>query len=364
MLNRIFITGGAGFIGSRLARALSPSVEQITVFDNLHTQVHGEHASSPDFPENVEFFLGDVADGAHLNASVMKADPDTIFHLAAETGTGQSYDEPARYNSVNVMGTAHVIEAVRSLSRQDKPRRIVLAGSRAVYGEGAYLKDDKSVIVGPVRSAANLSAGVYAPVLSDGQKLRPCPTQEWLSHETASVYASTKLQQEYLLTQCAAEGDYEPALLRIQNVYGPGQSLKNPYTGVLSIFSSQILAGQTLNIYEDGNIVRDFVYVDDVVSALIAAGRSQKAYPDPINIGSGYPATILEAAKILLNALGAKDDGFEITGQFRPGDIRHAVADIDRARTLLNWAPEVSLETGLTELATWARQSYEAKGYV
>lgn len=330
------------------------------VFDNLHPQVHGTEPTLPKFSKNVVFRKGDVANAEELEEAIIASNPDLVFHLAAETGTGQSYDEPSRYNQVNVIGTANLIEAVRKLDRGKASCRIVLAGSRAVYGEGAYTSNGSDVLAGPARESKNLAKGLYTPVDRYGRKLDPISTPECLQPNPASVYASTKLMQEYLLTQCAVAGDYESVILRFQNVYGPGQSLNNPYTGVLSIFSNQILQGRTLNIFEDGEIVRDFVFVDDVVEALCKAGYTAQAPDGPVNIGSGYPATILETAQILLQELGANRQNFAISGDFRPGDIRHAVADVERAHTLLDWQAKTSLAEGLSSLAQWAKAGFEA----
>lgn len=356
-----FITGGAGFIGSRLARQLTDAGCAVTVFDNLHPQVHGAGAVSPPDLGGARFIRGDVTDPASLNAAVAEARPDIVYHLAAETGTGQSFDEPARYNAVNVMGTAHLVEALRAAPARAR-RRVVLAGSRAVYGEGACLTAAGALVPGPVRSAAALARGAYAPGAENGVALTPAATPETLPPAPASVYASTKLMQEYLLTQCAAEGAYDPVLLRFQNVYGPGQSLNNPYTGVLSIFAAQIMDGKRLNIFEDGKIVRDFVYVDDVVEALAVAGSAPEAPQGPVNIGSGYPATILECAQTLLEALGAPRDRYDVTGDFRAGDIRHALADIDKAARALGWRPTTALTDGLRALAAWAREERRMQG--
>lgn len=358
--DRILITGGAGFIGSRLASALEQSAKEIVVFDNLHPQVHGENATPPDLPSNALFVPGDVTDAHKLAAVVGELQPNKIYHLAAETGTGQSYDEPARYNNVNIMGTAYLIEALRNSRTAENRPHVILAGSRAVYGEGAYKTPDGETVVGPIRTAEALASGRFTPERTQDERLAAVPTPENLPPQPASIYASTKLMQEYLLAQCAAKGDYSLAILRFQNVYGPGQSLKNPYTGVLSIFASQILAGQTLNIYEDGEIVRDFVFVDDVVRALVAAGTAEKLPAEPINIGSGYPATIREAAEIMLAELGAPTDRYRVSGDFRPGDVRYAVADIKKAEAQLQWRPLVRLPDGLSALARWVRTETDA----
>jgi dTDP-L-rhamnose 4-epimerase len=352
--DRILVTGGAGFIGSRLVRHLRASAEKIVVFDNLHPQVHGERATFPDEGGNLICIRADVRDGDALRSAISDHTPTLIYHLAAETGTGQSYDLISRYCDVNVGGTARLLEALRQSTVP--ARRVVLAGSRAVYGEGACRAEDGSLVIPAPRLEERLKAGDFVPRDLDGRALTPVPTPEQLSPSPASIYGSTKLMQEYLLEQSLAGTATEPVLLRFQNVYGPGQSLRNPYTGVLSIFCSQILEGKTLNIFEDGEIVRDFIFVDDVVEALARAGAVAAPGSAPINIGSGTPASILGAAQFLLKVLGAPEDRLVISGDFRIGDIRYSVADIRRARELLDWQPRFSLEKGLTALAEWARQ--------
>lgn len=348
-----FITGGAGFIGSRLARRLARRGETVVVFDNLNPQIHSRRPVMPDWPETVRFQKGDVRDADALSAALEAAKPRTVYHLAAETGTGQSYDEPARYCDVNVGGTCNLIEGLRKTGLDGA--RIVLAGSRAVYGEGGARNEDGRMVCAPPRRVSDLAAGEFMPKDEAGKALTPCPTPESLDPRPASVYASSKLMQEFILTQCSAGTSFQVVILRFQNVYGPGQSLFNSYTGVLSIFARQILDGKELDIYEDGEITRDFVYVDDVVAALEAAGAADAPPDGPVNIGAGSDATILDAAKILLRALGVPEGGYRITGHFRPGDVRYAVADTMLAKTGLGWRPKVSLEAGLGALAEWAK---------
>jgi dTDP-L-rhamnose 4-epimerase len=352
--DRILVTGGAGFIGSRLVRRLRATAEKIVVVDNLHPQVHGEHAAFPDEGGNIVCIKADIRDGDAMKGVINYHVPTLIYHLAAETGTGQSYDLISRYCDVNVSGTARLLESLRQGSAP--PRRVVLASSRAVYGEGAYRTGDGSLVIPAPRLEERMKAGDFELRAADGTALPPVPTPEYLAAAPASIYASTKLMQEYLLEQGLTGTATAPVVLRFQNVYGPGQSLRNPYTGVLSIFCSQIIAGKTLNIFEDGAIVRDFVFVDDVVEALVKAGSVAAPGRAPINVGSGTPASILDTARFLLKTLGAPEDRLAITGDFRIGDIRYSVADIRRAKELLDWEPRVSLENGLTALAEWARR--------
>ncbi|PSB04126.1 NAD-dependent epimerase/dehydratase family protein [Merismopedia glauca] len=350
---RFLITGGAGFIGSKLVLDLAKdSAAKIWILDSLNPQVHGENPPSPIFPANVTFVQGDIRDRHTVNEVISQAQPDVIVHMAAETGTGQSMDEIARYCEVNVTGTAILLEAIKQKTKH--LTRLILPSSRAVYGEGPYLDlQTQTAIVPPARSVAAMQAGCFIPATTDGNLLQAIPTSEDIHPAPASIYASTKLMQEYLVTQAGIDASWKATILRLQNVYGPGQSLKNPYTGVLSIFSSQILAGKIINIYEDGNIVRDFVFIDDIIKAFKLACQTSLPHGTIVNIGSGQPTTILAVAQILLDLFGKSLDAYEITGDFRVGDIRHAVADISKAKKLLGWEPEFSLRQGLELLTDW-----------
>lgn len=360
MTQKILITGGAGFIGTRLVKSLlqEDPTRAIWILDNLHPQVHGPDARPPAFPPGVTFMHGDVADAGAVEAAVAAARPDLVYHLAAETGTGQSYDEPTRYCAANVLGTTHLVEALR---KHPGTRRVVLAASRAVYGEGGYVDADGREFVGLPRQPEAMSAGRFGVELPAGANggASPVPSHAGLPPAPASVYASTKLMQEYLLTQAGDGAPWDVTILRFQNVYGPGQSLRNPYTGVLSIFARQLLSGGKLAIFEDGEIARDFVFVDDVVSALVRANQSPVPHGTILDIGSGEAVTILEMARMLMRSLGVPDDSFAITGDYRIGDIRHACADIRAAKRLLGWQPMVDIRSGVQQLADWARVEFK-----
>jgi dTDP-L-rhamnose 4-epimerase len=229
-----------------------------------------------------------------------------------------------------------------------------------VYGEGGYKDANGMEFVGLPRQPEPMKKGDFSvPVPANAvSPVQPIPSHAGLAPAPASVYASTKLMQEYLLCQAGEGAPWDAVILRFQNVYGPGQSLRNPYTGVLSIFARQILSGVKLAIYEDGNIARDFAYVDDIVSALVLAGATPMKHGTILDIGSGEPVSILEMSKMLMRALGKTDDGFEITGAFRIGDIRYACANISAAREVMNWRPQVSVQEGVIRLAEWAKIEY------
>ena len=352
---RVLVTGGAGFIGSRLAKYFTSLGASVHCYDNLLPQVHGPDtvATIAAFePTGAELTIGAIENASKLRACIEKFNPELIFHLASDTGTGQSYDEPARYSLVNTVGTSNLIEAVRACN--PALRRVVLASSRSIYGEGAGKRSDGVIVNAEPRTPVDLRNGIFGIKDRDGNTLEPVPTPECLPPMPASIYASTKLMQEYLLCQGLAGTQATVAVLRLQNVYGPGQSLKNPYTGVISIFSQLIMKGNKLNIFEDGDIVRDFVYVDDVVRALALAGTAAKPPSGPINVGSGEKTSILAMAKALLKLLNRDPENHFISGDYRIGDVRYAVGDIGAARTSLAWSPTVDFSEGLKRFVAWS----------
>ena len=361
MTQHILITGGAGFIGSRLAASLGRAGDRVWIVDSLHPQVHGEPAK-PALPPEATFVRADVTDADALARVVREAQPRVVYHLAAETGTGQSLDEVARYCEVNVTGTARLVEALR----RESPRstvRVVLAGSRAVYGEGGYRDASGREWVGLPRRAEAMRAGEYSVALpaAAARPARPVPSHAGLAPAPASIYASTKLMQEYLLRQAGENASWRVTVLRLQNIYGAGQSLRNPYSGVLSIFARQLLSGERIAVFEDGGIARDFLYVDDAVEALRLAGARDLAHGATLDVGSGEAVTLLDAARLLVAALERGEDALRVTGQFRAGDVRHACADIAAARSALGWEPRVDLRTGIRRLAEWARTEFQRR---
>lgn len=354
---RILVTGGLGFIGARLAKALCPEHE-LLIFDNVHPQVHGfgPLAVAEELAKSCKIVKGHVEDAASLGSVVRYFDPHIVYHLAAETGTGQSYDEPTRYNLANVIGTTNLLESMRTHGKS--ARRLVLSSSRAIYGEGAGRDEQGQVRLALPRNDSDMKAGDFDLKDIAGRRLTPVPMTEDLAPAPASVYASTKLMQEYLCQQCLVGTGIELTILRLQNVYGPGQSLRNPYTGVISIFAELIAGGGSPEVFEDGEIVRDFVYVDDVVEAFRICAASERSPEGPINIGTGELTTIREMARALLTLYGRDPGDHKVTGKFRPGDVRHAVADIGAAREKLGWTPKYSFGEGLAKFVAWARQSH------
>jgi dTDP-L-rhamnose 4-epimerase len=353
-LTTILITGGAGFIGSRLARRLIDAGHHVRVLDPLTAQVHGEVPQGVEWLQggSVEFIRGSVTSRADWVRAL--ANVECVVHLAAETGTGQSMYEISRYNEVNSQGTALLFDVLAAPGPRSV-QRVILASSRSIYGEGRY--GCKSCGLEPVyppsRSGEQLQAHRWEPACPRcGADLMAQPTREGDSPRPASIYAATKYAQEELVRIGCESLGLGYTIFRLQNVFGEGQSLKNPYTGILSIFSTRIRRGLELPLFEDGKETRDFVHVDDVVTALTSAVEVPTALNGIFNVGSGVATSIAEVATMLTRALGATPNTI-VTGQYRIGDIRHNVADMSHIGKSLGFVPQIDLATGLARFARW-----------
>jgi dTDP-L-rhamnose 4-epimerase len=316
--------------------------------DVLHPQVHGEHASI-DLPQSVRLFTGDVTHAPDWDAVLRLIRPDQVVHLAAETGTAQSLSEATRHGSVNVVGTTQLLDGLGRAGHV--PDQFVLASSRAVYGEGPWRSGDE-IFYPPPRSHTQLVAGIWDPPAPSGGRAVPLPSCAGRTQpRPTNIYAATKLAQEHILTAWTAAHETNLSVLRLQNVYGPGQSLTNSYTGIVALFARLARAGQALEVYEDGRIVRDFVFIDDVVDALFAAVQTPPTEPRCLDIGSGIPTTIGELAAMISCICDAPQP--VVVGKFRDGDVRAARCDIGPAADDLDWQPKRSLEEGLRALLHW-----------
>lgn len=352
---RILITGGAGFIGSRLALTLVARGHTVRVLDVLAPQIHGEDPdSSPlyrSIRDVVEFRRGSVCDAGAVRDAL--ADIDCVVHFAAETGTGQSMYAIRHYVDVNVGGTAVLLDTIANDSLP--VRKLVVASSRAVYGEGAYRCDDHGRVFPAPRTASDMQAGDFELHCPEcGLVVTMLPTAEDAPLVPHSVYGVTKLTQEQLTLAVGRALGISAVALRYQNVYGPGQSLTNPYTGILSIFSTRIRNGNAINIFEDGTESRDFVYIDDVVDATIRSIELQRHLVGALNVGAGVAVPVAELAASLQVRLGATVP-VTISGQFRVGDIRHNVADLHRVGTAIGYRPTVPFAEGLARFVRWVQ---------
>ncbi len=351
----ILITGGAGFIGSNLALALLARGHSIRVLDNLTPQIHGVNfLRSPlyqSIEDKVDFIRGDVTNESDLTLALK--DVDIVVHLAAETGTGQSMYTIRHYTDVNVSGTALLLEIIAN--KKNSVKRLVVASSRAVYGEGRYYCAFHDYVYPNARRSENMEQGdfeVHCPECDGHVKL--VPTDENTPVRPSSVYGITKLNQEQMFLTVGRAKGISTIAYRYQNVYGPGQSLSNPYTGILSIFSTRIRNEKGIIIFEDGLESRDFVHIDDVISATVAGIECADEIFEVFNVGSGIAINILDVANSL-RTLFNKPVPIEISGRFRVGDIRHNLADLTRIKSALGWAPKIHFKDGLEGFVDWAK---------
>lgn len=347
---RVLVTGGAGFIGRHVGRALLERGHSVIVLDDLIEQVHGE-SDGTGLSRDIELIRGDIRHCELVRRALRGV--DAVIHLAAEVGVGQSMYAVERYVSVNDCGTAVLLEELA----RSPVRRIVVASSMSIYGEGLYRRTDGQICerVDRQAEAQHVNGQSWDPVDLDGSPLEPLPTPETKPPTLASVYALTKFTQERLTLLLARAYGMEACALRLFNVFGPGQALSNPYTGVLAIFASRLLNGERPIVFEDGRQRRDFVHVEDVADAFAASLERPEANGSILNIGSGRNYAIGDVARQLAVSMRRTDLAPEILNKGRFGDIRHCFADISRARRVIDYQPKRFLEDALAELAAWVR---------
>ncbi|WP_395726220.1 NAD-dependent epimerase/dehydratase family protein [Nakamurella sp.] len=353
------VTGGAGFIGSALSHRLIAQGFTVMALDNLHPQIHPTGARPAELHPDAELVIGDVTDAQVWDELLAGVHPELIVHLAAETGTGQSLDQATRHGQVNVVGTTVMTDALLRHSRI--PAQIILASSRAVYGEGQWETDSGAAFYPAPRGHAQLARAQWDCVPASGEPSHGVPSRAAATAPApTSIYGATKLAQEHILRSwCLATGA-DLSILRLQNVYGPGQSLTNSYTGIVVLFTRMAGAGKRIPLYEDGAVVRDFVYIDDVADALAAAAAQPPAGGFRIlDVGLGKTATIADLAETIAAAAGAPAP--EVTGAFRDGDVRFATCDVTDTTADLGWRPEWDLPRGLAVLRDWV-QGQETSG--
>ncbi len=344
---KILITGGAGFIGKWLIEKMPPDVD-VVIVDSLDHQVHRKSQDfAPELLARAKCIKADVQSiEEHIEAI---EGSDVVIHLAAQTGTGQSMYEIGRYVQHNANGTAKLLELIAKLKH--KPQRVILSSSRAVYGDGAYT-DGPQVYYSKGRSLSNLQQGLWEVYGENGEKLAGLPMHEKHLTKPTSVYGLTKLWQEQLIENFCESQNIDLATLRFQNVYGPKQELGNPYTGIIGIFTNAIAQNSPLELFEDGLVTRDFVFVGDVADVVLKCAIGEKSINSTINVGTGQAVTLIEIVETIAQLLHKQAD-FSISGRFRVGDIRHAVADMSHYETIFGkWEP-TSLKDGLAQYLEW-----------
>ncbi|TPM29997.1 NAD-dependent epimerase/dehydratase family protein [Mesorhizobium sp. B2-3-4] len=348
-MKRILVTGGCGFIGRHVAQELVEHGYEVRILDALLEQVHGAEAIT--LPAGAELMKGDVLDREIVVEALSNV--DAVVHLAAEVGVGQSMYEIARYVGTNDLGTAIILEAL--IKRPVE--RVVVASSMSIYGEGLYETADGRRIDDARRKASDIKSGQWDLLSDGGDRLAPVPTDEEKRADLASIYALTKYAQERAVLIFGQAYGIDAVALRLFNVFGAGQALSNPYTGVLANFAARLANGQRPMIFEDGEQKRDFVHVRDVARAFRLALEQRQAQGHAINIGSGRSYTISEVARLLADAMGEPGLRPEILGKSRSGDIRNCFADISKAHELLGFEPEHRLEHSLDEFVAWVRNT-------
>jgi len=353
-MKNILITGGAGFIGSRLCERLYEKDYNITVLDNLSPQIHESNESNlyRKIKGKCTFIKGDVRNKDDWKKALKGQ--EVVVHLASETGTGQSMYEIEKYNDVNIVGTTNMLELLSTSSHTIK--KIILSSSRSVYGEGKYKSKNQIIQYPKSRKINDLEKGIFNLLCEHtNEEMMAMPTDEESLINPKSIYALTKYAQEKMILLISQSLSINHVILRYQNVFGPGQSLSNPYTGILSIFSTRILNGNDLDIYEDGLESRDFVYIDDVIDATILGIENERANGETFNVGSGVATTVKEVAESLKNYYNS-DINIDISGKFRLGDIRHNYADLSKAESLLGYKPKYDFQEGMLEFVKWVKK--------
>ncbi|WP_447912467.1 NAD-dependent epimerase/dehydratase family protein [Microbacterium phyllosphaerae] len=344
----VLVTGGAGFIGSALSRlSVSPNARWVAV-DTLNPRIHESQERPPALHPSAELITGDIVDPATWDHVLADWSPDVVVHLAAETDTGLSLDHPVRFSTVNVDGTAQLMQALRR--HNVTPRRIVVASSRAVYGEGVW----RDAATGDERTRSQRTHSELLAGQWDFPGASPVAARAGLTPtNTSNVYATTKLAQEGLLSAWCSSHGVDLSILRLQNVYGPGQSLINPYTGILALFVRLAAEGKAIPVYEDGAMLRDFVHIDDVARAFATVISEDYAEHGTTmyDIGTGAPASVFEVAEAIASELGAPTP--VVTGNFREGDVRHAWCEVADAVSRLEWSPQIDWRTGISAYVNW-----------
>lgn len=344
---RTLITGGAGFIGSHLVHELVSRGDDLVVLDSMEEQVHS--GAAPDLPDSVKVIRGNVGDVELVDLALVGV--DRVVHLAAAVGVGQSMYEIARYTALNTMATARFLE--RLVAKRPMPIRLVVASSMSIYGEGQYscaIHGSQSPAPRPEEQLLGREWELFCPEC--GGPLDPVPTNEEKPLQPTSIYAINKRDHEEMSLVTGAAYGIPTVALRFFNVYGEGQALSNPYTGVAAIFASRLLNRRSPVVFEDGSQSRDFTHVSDIVQGIIQALESDRAPGNAINLGTGHSTSVARVAEVLGDGIGIDVDP-EFNGQYRAGDIRHCFADITRAEQQLGYAPKVSFEEGMGALLEW-----------
>lgn len=361
MKKTVLITGGSGFIGSSLSLRLLEAGHKVRVLDALISQIHGdEPRTSPLYQSikgKVDFYHGCITNRPLLAQCLIGV--DTVVHFAAETGTGQSMYDIQNYVDVNVGGTGVLLDLLSNTKHQVS--KLVVASSRAIYGEGKYRCFTHGIVYPGQRTTEDMENGLFSPRCGIcGAFVEAEATDETTLAQPSSIYGITKLNQEQMVLTVGRALGIPSIAFRYQNVYGPGQSLSNPYTGILSIFSNRIRSGNSINIFEDGLESRDFVFIDDAVTATMQGIEHKGGVNGAFNVGSGVPSDVCSIAN-MLQAAFRREVPTVVSGQFRLGDIRHNFADLEKIERVLGFVPSIDIEQGIARFVDWVEKQQSSK---
>ena len=353
-MKKVLVTGGAGFIGSNLSLKLISNGYDVVVLDNLSKQIHGDNPNNSYtynlIKDKVKFIKGNVNDKKSWDEALTN-DIDIVIHLAAETGTGQSMYEVNKYIDTNIGGTSILLDKL--VNEKLNVKKLIIASSRSIYGEGKYKCLEHGIVYPNAREEKDMEKGdfnIKCPICHNNVEMLPTD-EESLSHPS-SVYGYTKKAQEELCMLVGKSINLPVIGFRFQNVYGPGQSLKNPYTGILSIFSTQIKNNNDINIFEDGTESRDFVYIEDVTDAIILSLDNDNANYEIFNVGSGEKIDVLTVANTLKEKYNSNVN-INISGNYRLGDIKDNIADLTKIKRILKFKPKVFFKEGISKFIDW-----------
>ncbi len=345
----ILITGGAGFIGQHTAKKLIEYDHNVYILDCFSEQIHGKNNEKDLYGK---IYKGDIRDKNSLE-KVFSNDIDVIYHFAAETGTGQSMYEISEYSDVNIQGTAFLLNYILEKKLTSRIKKIIVASSRAIYGEGKYESPDHGIVYPESRKEDDMLKGEFENKCPLSQKkLILKATDESSPFNPTSIYGLTKQVQEQMVLMFARNSNIQAFALRYQNVYGPGQSLLNPYTGILAVFSNLARQNKEINVFEDGLESRDFVFIDDVVRANILCLNETNNFSGPLNIGTGKAVPVIKVANTINNYFGDKSK-INVSGMFRVGDIRHNKADVANAHNEIGFKSEIDFDSGIKYFLDW-----------
>lgn len=342
---KVLVIGGAGFIGSHTVDALMSKGYNVRIFDSLEKPVHLK--GKPDYlPNTAEFIKGDVTKRKDLERALEGI--DIIFHFAAYQDYLPDFSKFFRINSV---GTALIYELI--IEKNLPVKKIIVASSQAVYGEGKYLCDEHGIFYPDIRSAEQLERGEWEIKCPNCKKIGKSQLTEEEVVNPQNQYAISKYTQELISLNLGKRYHLPTVALRYSIVQGPRQSFYNAYSGACRIFCLSAYFDRQLPIFEDGRQLRDYINIEDVVRANLLVMEDSRANYQVFNVGGGKAYTVLELAKIVCEVFG-KEFKFRLNGEYRFGDTRHIISSIAKLKAL-GWEPKKTVKESITDYYLWLK---------